>query len=148
MRKINRRAVLSILAAAVGGAYAFLGSPLVPTAQARWHDHPKLEAAYHQLHDAKEYLEAAPHDFHGHRKEAVIAINHAMGQIALCAEEEHKLNLDPAPLDEHPRLHKAKEHLKEAREYLHKASHDFHGHRVKAIEAIDEAIIQIDHCLR
>jgi hypothetical protein len=43
----------------------------------------------------------------------------------------------------HPRLARALEDMKDAREYLKKAPHTFGGHKKKAIEALDEAIEQV-----
>ena len=150
MRKVKVTMAAALIAASVvGGSYAFFAGPLVPAAQARWHDHPKLDEAFHSLRDAKDYLEAAPEDFHGHKAAAIEAIRIAMHRVALCAEEEGTPGLDaaPAPFESHPKLHEAREHLRAAREYLHEANHDFHGHREDAIKAIDTALHEIDRCL-
>jgi hypothetical protein len=48
---------------------------------------------------------------------------------------------------EHPRLHHALFELREARRELETAKHDFGGHRVKAIKAVNAAITQIELCL-
>lgn len=34
-------------------------------------DHPRIEKAIHQLEDAIDYMEKAPHDFGGHKAEAI-----------------------------------------------------------------------------
>jgi hypothetical protein len=153
MRKIQNAVAAAVLAAAVaGGGYAFFASPLVPTAQAHWRDHPKLEEAHKALKDAKDYLESAPSDFHGHKAEAIKAIDVAMHHLALCAEEARPTPLpnpavENAPLAEHEKLRVARDRLKDARAYLHEAAHDFHGHREEAIKAIDVAIKQLDRIL-
>jgi len=46
--------------------------------------------------------------------------------------------------DKRPRLEKALEELRSIKQHLEKAPHDFGGHRVKAIEAVSEAIKQIE----
>jgi hypothetical protein len=46
--------------------------------------------------------------------------------------------------DKRPRLEKALEELRAIKQHLEKAPHDFGGHRVKAIEAVSEAIKQIE----
>jgi hypothetical protein len=48
----------------------------------------------------------------------------------------------------HPEIHAAINSLRHAREHLDHAAHDFGGHRVEAIAAIDRAIEQLDVCLR
>jgi hypothetical protein len=49
---------------------------------------------------------------------------------------------------DHPEIHEAINSLRHAREHLDHAAHDFGGHRVEAIRAIDEALHQLDVCLR
>lgn len=46
--------------------------------------------------------------------------------------------------ERHPHIHAALKELKEARKELKEADHDFGGHRVEAIEAIDKAIVQLE----
>ena len=121
---------------------------LTPVAEARFRDHPKLESAHDSLKEAKEYLEAASHNFHGHREAAVRAIDAAMHQVRLCAEEpERRDSIGPRALADHPKLRRAKEQVKEARDYLFEAKHDFHGHKSEAIKALDAAIHHINVCL-
>jgi hypothetical protein len=50
--------------------------------------------------------------------------------------------------ERHPHIHAAIKELKEARRELKEADHDFGGHRVKAIEAIDHAIEQLEKALK
>ncbi|MBF0503944.1 MAG: hypothetical protein HQL14_02460 [Candidatus Omnitrophica bacterium] len=45
--------------------------------------------------------------------------------------------------ERHPEMHAALRKLKGAKSDLEKAAHDYAGHRVKAIAAIDEAIREI-----
>ncbi|HLJ62952.1 MAG TPA: hypothetical protein VKT70_02520 [Stellaceae bacterium] len=46
--------------------------------------------------------------------------------------------------EHHPRIEAAIRSLREAREDLEHAAHDFGGHRREAIEAIDRAIIELE----
>ncbi|HZK82793.1 MAG TPA: hypothetical protein VFC46_17050 [Humisphaera sp.] len=153
MRKINRSLSAAVLAVAVaGGAYAFLGSPMTPIAQAHLRDHPKLQAADEALKDAKEYIESSKSDFHGHKEEALHAIHVARTKISLCAGEEEKRSsadhVRAIPLEvRHPRLHEAVKRLRDAREYLHEAKADFRGHKEEAMKAVDEAIHQIERLM-
>jgi len=48
----------------------------------------------------------------------------------------------------HPRIERALGALQEARGELDRAPHDFGGHRVDALRAIDEAIRQLQVCLQ
>lgn len=48
----------------------------------------------------------------------------------------------------HPQIEDALRALANAKEHLEKAAHDFGGHRVDAIRAIDEADRQLRVCLQ
>ncbi len=55
----------------------------------------------------------------------------------------------PAPAPEpHPEIRDAIASLQRARDHLNHAAHDFGGHRVEAIQAIDQAIAQLRTCLK
>ena len=55
----------------------------------------------------------------------------------------------PAPAPEpHPEIREAIGSLRRAREHMDHAAHDFGGHRVDAIRATDEAIRQLEICLK
>jgi hypothetical protein len=47
-----------------------------------------------------------------------------------------------------PEIHRAMHSLREARHELHHAKHDFNGHREEALHAVDEAIRQLEVCLK
>lgn len=53
----------------------------------------------------------------------------------------------PAPPD-HPEIREALAALRHAREHLEHAAHDFGGHRAEALRATDEAIHQLEICLK
>jgi hypothetical protein len=56
---------------------------------------------------------------------------------------------EPAPVpQDHPEIRAALDALKNARVHLHEAKHDFGGHRAEALRAVDEAIRQLDVCMR
>ena len=48
--------------------------------------------------------------------------------------------------EDHPRIHEAIEAMRAARRHLENAAHDYHGHRVKAIEHLDRAIHEAEIC--
>jgi hypothetical protein len=55
----------------------------------------------------------------------------------------------PAAVPEpHPEIREAIESLRHAKDHLEHAAHDFGGHRVEAIKAIDEALHQLNDCLK
>jgi hypothetical protein len=60
-----------------------------------------------------------------------------------------KSNQPPAAAPEpHPQIREAIGALRRAKEHMEHAAHDFGGHRVEAIRATDEAIHQLEECLR
>ena len=55
----------------------------------------------------------------------------------------------PAPIPEkHPQIHAAIDALRNARAHLQEAKHDFGGHRDAALRATNEAIEQLEICLK
>ena len=46
-------------------------------------EHPRIARAIHSLEDAIAYMEAAPHDFGGHKAEAIAASRNAITQLKL-----------------------------------------------------------------
>ena len=52
------------------------------------------------------------------------------------------------PAEKHPEIREAIESLRRAKGHMEHAAHDFGGHRVEAIRATDEAIRQLQECLR
>ncbi|MGA8152610.1 MAG: hypothetical protein WB952_16790 [Terriglobales bacterium] len=48
--------------------------------------HPNIESALAALHEAKEELKHAAHDFGGHRVDAIHAIDEAERQLRICMQ--------------------------------------------------------------
>jgi hypothetical protein len=70
----------------------------------------------------------------------------AAAAVALAAPEPTAL---PAALPEpHPEIREAIASLRRAKDHLEDAEHDFGGHRVQAIRAIDESLRQLQDCLK
>jgi len=53
----------------------------------------------------------------------------------------------PAPQYHHPRIEAAIHHLEEAKHELEAAPEEFHGHRVKAIEHVNQALAECHRAL-
>ena len=53
-----------------------------------------------------------------------------------------------APEEPHPQIREALAALRRAKEHMEHAAHDFGGHRVEALKATDEAIRQLEMCLK
>ena len=66
-----------------------------------------------------------------------------MRALLLAASIVGSLAFTPAVAEPHPHLAAAITELQAAREDLKTASHDFGGHRDKAIKAVDNAIKQL-----
>jgi len=61
------------------------------------------------------------------------------------------LAMSPASLvaaEPHPQIRAAMRALENAKDHLQHAAHDFGGHRVEAIRAIDDAHRQLEMCLQ
>lgn len=52
--------------------------------------HPRIHAAIKELQEAKAELQAAPHDFGGHRADAVMAVDKAIEQLRLALQYDKK----------------------------------------------------------
>ena len=53
-----------------------------------------------------------------------------------------------SPAEPHPQIREALGALRRAKEHMEHAAHDFGGHRVEALKATDEAIRQLELCLK
>jgi hypothetical protein len=79
MSRLKLRTIsLGICLAVMGGLVAY---PLgVRSALAGDHN-PRIHHALEALHAAEEELNEAPHDFHGHKADAIDAIHHAIREL-------------------------------------------------------------------
>jgi hypothetical protein len=78
----------------------------------------------------------------------LLASSIALGGIYPLLTPNASAGLPAEKLERHPHLRRSLHELREARRELQTADHDFGGHRVKAIEAVDVAIKQIEIALR
>ncbi|HTR67091.1 MAG TPA: hypothetical protein VMH85_15030 [Terriglobales bacterium] len=58
---------------------------LSPATSARGR-HPEIRAALDALRDARAHLQAAAHDYHGHRADAIRATDEAIHQLEICMQ--------------------------------------------------------------
>lgn len=72
---------MKVLAGTVLGIALTLGASLF--AQNERAMHPRIAAAIAALRDARSYMVAAPHDFGGHKAEAIRACDDAIRQLNL-----------------------------------------------------------------
>lgn len=77
---------------------------------------------------------------------APAALNGSSGKTVIAASLSATANA--APAEQHPQIHDAIAALRSAKAHLEHAAHDFGGHRVDAIKATDEAIHQLEICLK
>lgn len=66
--------------------------------------------------------------------------------IPMATSQPANTTADPA--EPHPQIREALGALRRAKEHLEHAAHDFGGHRVEALRATDEAIRQLEICLK
>jgi hypothetical protein len=72
---------------AVGFGVSMLSFPaFAENAQQEKGQHPRIAKAIAQIEDAIQYMEAAPHDFGGHRVEAIQASREAVKQLHLALQ--------------------------------------------------------------
>jgi len=65
----NRRQILGAIAA--GGVLATVSTAGADTVREEAREHPRIAAAIRELEEAIRYMEAAPHDFGGHKAQAL-----------------------------------------------------------------------------
>ncbi len=57
--------------------------PMTVTVHAEPYDHPEIRQAIHALENARLHLQEAKHDFGGHRKAALDAVDEAIAQLKI-----------------------------------------------------------------
>jgi hypothetical protein len=118
---------------------------------------PKYGHLHHALYEMKEahkQLKEAGHDFGGHREKALEGLDAAIRQTekALEAAGDPYRGYKPGEGIYHEyknfvHLRHSLVEMKEARDELKRAPHDFKGHREDAVRYLNYAIEQIDKCL-
>lgn len=57
-----------------------------PVVRRKAEPHPEIRDAIRALQNARDHLDHAAHDFHGHRVDAIAAIDAALKQLRVCME--------------------------------------------------------------
>ena len=93
---------------------------------------------------------------------ALASLIPAFALIATAPGALHKANVPATPAanalpatpaaatqaEPHPQIREALAALRRAKEHMEHAAHDFGGHRVEALEATNQAIKQLEICLK
>jgi hypothetical protein len=167
---MTRTGLLAVLCVAIAGC-ASAPAPVAqqpvaqqPVAQqpapaAADNGQPKMQAALQALQQAKGETEAASPNKGGHREQAIGIIQQAIDAvnagIQYAAEHPTEVGAPEGPAamepvnenvpgaERQPHMAQAIVALREARRQLHEAKHDKGGHRVQAIQLIQQALLQL-----
>ncbi|MBV8858927.1 MAG: hypothetical protein JOZ02_18490 [Acidobacteria bacterium] len=125
----------SILCAAVVLMASAAASALAP-------DQPRMQAARADLQAARAQLRSATADKGGHRKRAIEQVDAALAEVAAGIRFDRQHD-DEAFAPDQPHMQAALDKLQSARSNLEAASEDKGGHRVKALEHVNQAIDEV-----
>lgn len=76
------------------------------------------------------------------------AAPNAANAKAVPAAKAQPVPAKATPAEPHPQIREAIASLRRAKGHMEHAAHDFGGHRVEALRATDEAIRQLELCLK
>jgi hypothetical protein len=73
----------------------------------------------------------------------------AMSMPAVAQDKDDKMKMGEKHenMEKHPEIQAAIRHLQQAKNNLEHANHDFGGHRVKAIEHVNQALEELNQAL-
>jgi hypothetical protein len=135
-------------------AFGLVAATLAFVARADARDYPHMVAALGEMKEARRELSEAATDFGGHKVKAIGALDYAVEQMdkALRAVGVEPVYVPPSRdvykgYKRFPYVHHALAELRAARRQMKEAATDFGGHKVKAIEAVDTAINQLEKAL-
>jgi len=124
-----------------------LGSVIIATALP---DQPFMKAARGDLNTARNQLQKATPDKGGHRVKAIALVNSAIAEVnaGIDFDRRHnhaKLNAEDlfAAFPDQPHMQTALVALESARNNLDRATADKGGHRVRAIDFVEDAISEV-----
>jgi hypothetical protein len=155
--------VLGFLSPAFGNA-AVKQKVKKPLTEPQSVSNKQLRDALHTLHSVKKTLEAADHDYGGHKAAAIRDVSAAAHQLKLALEHVHKKKPtgtvkpgkrpgqkgqsqpEPQVLSD-MQLANSVPVLKTTIDVLNQADHDYGGHRAKAVTDLQAAIVQLDKAI-
>lgn len=80
MKKLGLLSLIVILIGGLTLAFTATAAPVPPP-------HPRVEHALEALHSAKDHMEHAEGEFHGHRAKAIEHIDGAIHEAEICMQE-------------------------------------------------------------
>jgi hypothetical protein len=105
-------------------------------------DQPYMEAARADLQNAKAELQAALRNKGGHRYNAAVLVNQAIGEVNAGIAYARRHNHASSP--DQPHMQAALTSLNNALNNLKQAEADKGGHRAKAIDIVNQAISEVN----
>ena len=105
-------------------------------------DQPNMQSARTELQQARARLQAASHNKGGHRAKALEHVNRAIGYVnqGIKWDRRHNHAVSPFMVPDQPNMQAALGHLRDARNYLDRATADKGGYRARAIDEVNAAI--------
>ena len=117
-------------------------------------EYRKIEAALHELREARTELEESRVDFRGKKKEAIVAIDDAIGSLKLILGIKGEFKGIDRDKDfyrkhkDHPHLRTVMEDLRAAREEIRDTKDDFKGNKRRALKDVTYAMAEVEDLLR
>lgn len=115
----------------------------VAAASALTPDQPRMQAARSDLQAARAQLRNATNDKGGHRNRALEHVDAALSEVAAGIRFDRRHDEEGTPLPDQPRMQAALDKLQSARSNLEAATDDKGGHRVKALDHVNQAIEEV-----
>ena len=116
--------------------------------------HPHLHHALYEMREADKELTKTTFDFHDSKAIAQTALHKAIVETekALAAAGDPYSDYQPAQgiyadYNNHPHLRHALHEMRRAHQELNEASHNFGGHKQKAMQELDVAITEVQKCI-
>jgi hypothetical protein len=157
--KLTKLAYLFLCTVAIGCASRPQPVYGPPVPMAADNGQPMMQATLRSLHNAKAALETATPNKGGHREAALRLVQDAIGavQAGMQYAAAHPTEIGPAqgpampePVNEavpgaerQPHMHQAMVELREAHRQLQEAKGDKGGYRVRGLQLIHEAMVQV-----
>jgi hypothetical protein len=114
-------------------------------------DQPNMQAARGNLVNAKNELQKATADKGGHRANAIVLVNSAIGEVnsGIAFDRRHN-HASPVTAEslfagapDQPHMQNALSSLESAKDDLNRATADKGGHRAKALDYVKDAISEV-----